>query len=146
VSGEYLSSEEARRRAAAAAKVLASDPRVRLVFLFGSARGAGSRVGDIDLAILTEPRLELDSLMKLRAEVVDTVGGAIDLVSLNQASVVLAFEVADSGECLFSREPEDEVDFVLRARMGYWDWKPFLDEQWRLAGQRLEERRLGTES
>ncbi len=140
-----IPSGEARRKAEAAAQVLASDQRVRLVFLFGSTQEGRSQVGDIDLAVLSDPPLSLDSLMRLRADVVSAVGGPIELVSLNDVSVVLAFEVAKRGSCLFARSPEDEAEFVLRARMSYWDFKPFLDEQWRLAGQRLEERRLGTQ-
>jgi hypothetical protein len=68
-------------------------------------------------------------------------GAPIDLVFLDGAPVVLAREVVDHGTCLFSRTPQDEVQFVTRARARYWDFKPFLDEQWRLAAARQEERR-----
>jgi hypothetical protein len=36
--------------------------------------------------------------------------------------------------------------FAIRARARYWDFKPFRDEQRRLAGARLEERRRGAPS
>jgi predicted nucleotidyltransferase len=120
------------------------DPRVRLPFLFGSAADpeAGA-VRDVDLAVLTDPPLALDELFRLRADAVEAAGGPLDLVSLNDAGVVLAWEVADSGCCLFADPPEAETAFVVRARSRYWDFKPFLEAQWRLAGERLEERLRG---
>ena len=137
-----LSGAEARHAACSAAEVLRSDPRVQLIYLFGSVADAVRSPRDVDLAVLTERALPLDELMRLRADAVTAAGGVpIDLVSLNDASVVLAHEIADTGECLFARSPDIEVDFVTRARARYWDFKPFLEDQWRLAGQRLEERR-----
>jgi hypothetical protein len=44
---------------------------------------------------------------------------------------------------LFARDPDVETDFVTRARARYWDFKPYRDVQWRLAGERLAERRVG---
>ncbi len=84
--------------------------------------------------------------MRLRTDVAATTGAPIDLVSLNEASVVLAHEVATSGTCLYARDPDIEVEFVTRAHARYWDFKPFLEEQWRLTGERLEERRRGSET
>lgn len=133
----------ARAAAERAARRLAADERVRLAYLFGSAcDDARSNVRDIDVAVLTRPALSLDDLLRLRADAIEAADGApIDLVSLNDASIVLAHEVADSGRCLYARSPDDEVEFVTRARARYWDFKPFLDAQWRLGGARLEERR-----
>src|SRR4030095_10817216 len=123
-----LAREEARSRARRAARFLAEDPRILLVYLFGSTvHGEAPRVRDVDLAISTRPALEGPDLFALRAD-----GVPVDLISLNGASVVLAHEVADSGECLFARTTDAEVDFVTQARARYWDFKPYLDEQWRL--------------
>lgn len=134
----------ARAAALAAAQVLAADPRVQLVYLFGSAVDpAATMVGDVDLGVLTQPRVDPDELLRLRADVVTAVGASIDLVPLNRASVVLAHEVVEHGRCLFARTPEQETDFVVRTRARYWDFKPFLETQWRYAGERLEERQRG---
>jgi hypothetical protein len=94
--------------------------------------------------VLTPPALPLDELMRLRADLVNETRAPIDLVSLNDASIVLAHEVADSGRCLYTSTPDAEVDFVTRARTRYWDFKPYRDAQWRLAGERLAERRRGS--
>jgi hypothetical protein len=93
--------------------------------------------------VWTQPPLALDELTRLRADLALEIGAPIDLVSLPEASIVLAHEVAETGECLFARTPEDETEFVLRARARYWDFVPYREEQWRLAGERLEARRLG---
>ena len=132
---------EARERTARAARQLAGDRRVRLVYLFGStASRASANVGDIDLGILTRPALTLRQLLSLRAEVAVTVGSGIDLVALNDAPVVLAWEIVRNGECLYAADPADQLEFVMRVQRHYWDFKPFLETQWRLTGRRLEER------
>lgn len=140
---QRLSKDVARQRADRAAATLAADPRVDLVFLFGSAADGAGAPRDVDLAILTEPALSLDELLRLRSDVVAEAGGEVDLVSLNHAPVVLAFEVADTGKCLYASAPELATEFVCNARMRYWDFKPFLEAQWSLARQRAEARRHG---
>lgn len=135
---------KAREAAAAAARKLSADPRVELVYLFGSAVDPEQTVvRDVDLGVLTRPPLAANDLLRLRADVVTAVGVPIDLVSLNRAPVVLAHEVVEHGRCLFARTPELETEFVVRTRARYWDFKPFLETQWRYAGERLRERRRG---
>jgi predicted nucleotidyltransferase len=136
-----ISASMARERARRAAEILSRDPRVRLVYLYGSAaRGEEAPVGDVDLAILTDRALDAGDLFRLRADLVAAVGVSIDLVSLDRAPIVLAHEVVDAGSCLFARRPEDETDFVVRTRSRWLDFQPFREEQWRLAGERLRER------
>lgn len=136
---------EARQRAWRAARFLAADPRIKLIFLFGSAADPDRKVPvrDVDLAIWMDPPLEFGDFLTLRAGAVEAAGGEIDLVSLNEAGVVLVHEVAETGICLHADPPERATEFVCRAIMRYLDFKPFLKEQWRLAGERLEERLRG---
>ncbi len=131
-------------RARLAADFLAADPRTRLVFLFGSAadpRRPAPR--DLDLAILTSPPLSLPERLDLQADLVARVGGTIDLVPLNQAPILLAYEVARTGRCLYAAEADLASEFICRALREYWDWQPYLEVQWRYAGERLEARRRG---
>lgn len=139
-----LTHTEARERAERAARVLAVDERVRLVFLFGSAAHPNRRpTRDLDLAVLTDP-MGFEDLMRLRDQAVDAAPGEIiDLVWLNEAPPVLAWEVAETGICLYSSPPEAEVDFVCRARMEYFDFKHFVDRQWQLVRERQKERQRG---
>ncbi len=145
--GRPLSPAEARQCAERAARLLAEDPRVLLVYVFGSAahRDRGT-VRDVDVAVLTDPPLSLDALVRRRADLVAATGAAIDLVSLNEAPIVLAHEIVDAGRCLYARTPDAETEFVTRTRARYWDFKPYRDEQWRLAGERLAERRGGPQA
>lgn len=143
--GSPLSGADALAHAERAAAILARDPRVLLVYVFGSAVAPTRPYArDVDLAVLTRPPLSLDDLMRLRADLVDATRAPIDLVSVNDASIVLAHEIVDSGRCLYARTPEVEVEFVTRAHARYWDFKPYRDEQWRLAGERLAERQRGS--
>lgn len=100
----------------------------------------------MDVAFLARPTLSFEEILKLQAEVSTVSGGEIELVPINEAPVVLAYEIADSGRCLFARHPGEEVDFVTRARLRYWDFKPFLEEQSRLVGERQRERLRGSET
>jgi predicted nucleotidyltransferase len=135
----------AREQAERAARFLAADGRVKLIFLFGSAADPDRKlpVRDVDLAILTEPQLDFREFLELRAGAVEAAGGEIDLVPLNETGVVLAHEVAETGICLHADPPELETEFVCRAVMRYLDFKYYLDQQWALLGERLEKRRRG---
>lgn len=136
-----LATEEALNRAERAARFLATDPRVKLVFLFGSAVDPDRKsVGDVDVAILTDRPLGLYELLDLKADVAQAAGGEVDLVLLNGASVVLAREVAVTGRCLHADPPELETEFVTRSNMEYLDFKWYLDQQWKILGERLEAR------
>ncbi len=144
---EAYSRETALALAERAAADLAADPRVRLVYVFGSTvDDSAPRARDVDLAISTDPPLDAEEIVQLRASVLDRMSADLDLVSLEGASIVLAKEVADRGRCLYARSPEAETDFVVRARAAYWDFKPFLDVQWENAGKRLKERLGGSAS
>lgn len=144
-AAKRLSAAEARQVAEHAARLLAQDPTVTLVYLFGSAAGTpGAPVRDVDLAVLTDPPLSLDDLVRQRADLVTATGAPIDLVSLGDAPIVLCHEVVEGGLCLYAKTPEIETEFVTRTRARYWDFRPYREEQWRLAGERLEERRLGS--
>jgi predicted nucleotidyltransferase len=136
-----ISPQRARQAAERAAQLLARDPRVRLVYLFGSA-GDPTRIAcrDVDIAVLTDTPLSTDERLQLRADVVSAVHVNLDLLALNDAPVVLAYEVAESGRCLYARDPDAEVEFVTRARARYWDFKPFIEVQWRLTGERWKGR------
>lgn len=137
----------ARGRAEKAASWLAADPRVQMVYLFGSTSEPDAEtVSDIDLGVLTEPKLSLMGFAELAADTERAAGGGVHLVDLSAASVVLAHEVVRYGRCLYAATPEVAVEFAIRAAVRYWDFKPFLDEQWRLGGQRQEERLRGPQA
>lgn len=108
-----------------AADRLAQDPRVLAVYGFGSrARGQPGPRSDVDLAVLlksNEP-LSLRDELRLRAEVVEELRrDDIDLVVLNQAPPLLAYEVVAAGCRLFSGDEEASDHFEARAAMRCFD-------------------------
>src|SRR2546428_12816908 len=128
-----------------AAPCLARAPCVQLVYGFGSATQRDrTTVRDVDLAILTDPPLTLEDLTKRQADVISVTGAPIDLVSLNDASIVLAHEIVESGMCLYARTADAETEFLTRARARYSDFRPYPDEQWRAAGETLPPRHNGS--
>lgn len=138
---------EARERAERAARLLAQRPEVRLVYLFGSAADDDvDLVRDVDLAVLSEPPMSFGELLRLRADLVAEVGEPLDLVSLNDAPILFARQVVDHGRCLYADRPQTEVDFVVRARARYWDFKPLIEESWRLIAERRKARSLGSQA
>ena len=133
------------RLAGRVVKLLARDPRVELVYLFGSALDSPTP-RDLDLGVWADPAFSIEELTTRRADLVPTIRYSIDLVSLNAASIVLAYEVVEHGRCLFARDPDIETAFVTRARSRFWDFMPYREEQWRLTGIRVEERLSGSET
>jgi len=115
--------------------------RILLAYVFGSTLDTRcARVGDVDLEVLADPLLSLDELTRWQADLRQATGAPIELVSLDAAPVVLAHEIVESGACLFARDPDVETEFVTRTRARWWDFKPYREAQWRLAGERLAER------
>lgn len=129
-----------------AVEMLARDPRVRLVFLFGSsARPGVVPPRDLDLALKAEPPFTTDELLRAQGHLQAGLAVAVDLVDLGEAPIALAQEIVEGGRCVFARAPDDETEFVTRTRMRWWDWLPMREVQWIESGRRLE-KRLGASS
>jgi predicted nucleotidyltransferase len=135
--------EQARRAAERAAGLLAQDPRVTLVYVYGSSVRDARQARDVDVAVLADPPFTSDELLRRGADLVAATGMSVDLLSLNEASPSLAHEVVESGVCLFARTPDAETAFVTRSRARHWDFMPYRELQWRLAGERAANRRRG---
>jgi predicted nucleotidyltransferase len=126
--------------------ILAAEPRVRVAFVFGSATREGSIAPrDLDLAVSAQPPLSLAELLQLQGRLQEQASLAVDLVSFDEAPIVLAHEIVESGRCIYARSPDDETDLVTRTRMRWWDWMPVRERQWKASGERLE-KRLGSET
>lgn len=117
------------------AAALSTFPRLVAAWVFGSARDGFIRPGgDVDVGVLWQGRPSLDDLAALRMAVQDALQmDAVDLVVLNNASLVLRFEAIsgrpifcrDAGQravfaSLTAREYEDEMALARRALAGRW--------------------------
>jgi predicted nucleotidyltransferase len=134
--------EEALAAAQRAAAALGELDDVQLVFLFGSAAAPDGPAGvrDVDLGVLVAPSDDPGAWRRVQLAAERAARLPVDLVPLHRAPVALAREIVDAGICLFARSEDVETDFVTRARARYWDFRPFLDRQWELSGQRAEQR------
>ena len=86
------------------------------------------------------PPLTLPELLQLQGRLQEQAGLPVDLVSLDDAPIVLAHEIVEGGRCLYARTPDDETEVVTRTRMRWWDWLPVREHQWQASGERLEGR------
>jgi predicted nucleotidyltransferase len=95
---------------------------VTAAWLFGSAKEGIVRAGsDVDIAVLTDGRLSLDDQLGLCHDLQLTLGvEGIDLICLNDASPILAFE-AICGRLLFRRAPDVHAAFSSLTARQYED-------------------------
>lgn len=111
--------------------VLESDPAVRLAYLFGShARGTAGAGSDLDVAAILDPEgppgpygfTEAES--RLRSALEAVARREVDLVRLERAPPVLAFQVLKHGRCLVARSERERVAFEVRAMREFHDFRP----------------------
>ncbi len=98
-----------------------SERRLAAVWLFGShARGEADIESDVDLAVLCLPSLGNDrfALMELVAR---TAGVEIDVIDLETANPILAWEVLTTGRIVVERDEEHVEHFVRHARFAAED-------------------------
>ncbi len=93
--------------------LFAEDPRVVLAVLFGSSKDGMVRQGsDVDIGVLLSPALSsldfFEFYVQMTARLLEVV--ALDLVDLNHANSILAFE-ALNGHRLYMRDPEAVAAF-----------------------------------
>ncbi len=95
------------------------------MYLFGSrARGEAGPSSDHDLALLFEPMSPLDRLDRitvLEPELRRAAGGPLDLVSLNDAGALLAWEAVIRGKLIFCEDLQEVFRFEKRVRCRYED-------------------------
>lgn len=108
------------------AEFFKKDPKIAAVYIFGSfVHGRVSKDSDLDVAILfrkgniPNPK----SLLDLKNQISDTVGMAVDLVCLNEASPVLAMQVLRKGEKIIDLDFHDTNEYYIRVVNSYDDLK-----------------------
>lgn len=128
-------------RLAPALAVLGAQHRVRLVYGFGSAfDGTAGPLSDVDLAVLVDGPLGWNEEQELRSRVAEVLP-RVDLVVLNDAPLVLRFEVVTAGRCLFARDAREQADFEILSLSRFLDFQPMRRVQQAYLRARVEERR-----
>ncbi len=104
-------------------------PQVQAAFLFGSrARGQARADSDWDLAVYLEPP-EPDPTLDLLTDLVKAGFERVDLLVLNHAPLVLAFEVVRANRVVYQRAGFCLGCYVSRVVREYWDLEPLLRVQ-----------------
>ena len=125
-------------------KDICNQYRVKLLYLFGSkAKNTSSNKSDLDIAALFEDEITDFSLLKrlseLSAELSKNLPGSIDLVSLNNASSLLKYEVIANNQLLYSRNEEERIMYEVLAVKEYIDNQRIRDIYYNALRKRITE-------
>jgi uncharacterized protein YutE (UPF0331/DUF86 family)/predicted nucleotidyltransferase len=99
-------------------------------------------LSDIDIAVLLMDQIKADQFLDFQLYFLSELAKRlesdhIDVVILNQASLLLKQQVIKYGQILFSRNEKQRVFFETRAVMAYLDFKKFDDIQNQALSRRL---------
>lgn len=117
---------------------------VNAAYLAGSLsnRTLFGHLTDVDIAILLMEQIKADQFLDYQlyffselAKRLDS--DSIDVVILNQASLLLKLQVIRYGQILFSRDEKSRISFETRAVMAYLDFKKFDEVQNQALSRRL---------
>jgi len=106
------------------------------VYLFGSCLGSDRReASDIDLAFLldeesykSDPIEAMSPAHLIAAHVGVKFDKETDVTILNSSSLEIIYEVITSGKCLFELDSDLRMEYELKIKGMYFDFRPFLEE------------------
>ena len=117
---------------------------VNAAYLAGSLsnRTSFGHLTDVDIAILLMEQIKSDQFLDYQLYFFSELAKRlesdnIDVVILNQASLLLKLQVIKYGQILFSRDEKQRVSFETKAVMDYLDFKKFDEIQNQALGRRL---------
>jgi hypothetical protein len=126
-------------------EILEHDPRVRLVYAFGShARNEAQPHSDLDVAVLLDRKLSWHEESALRAKLMGS-APKVDLVILNDAPPVLRYEIVSDGSCLLARDADEQAEFEVTSLSRFQDFQAVRRLQQEYLRARVEERRGSTQ-
>ncbi|GAI87212.1 unnamed protein product [marine sediment metagenome] len=102
---------------------------VKLAYLFGSqAKGNSAGESDYDIAVLFRQKpkepLALKEITSLSCELNKFIPGKLDVVSLNDAPLLLKYEVVAHGKPIFCENESERIEFEVLAIKEYIDEEP----------------------
>jgi len=110
---------------------LSSKDSIKLAYLFGSTvRGDTGRLSDVDIGVLLDEKISkkdrFDLELKLISEITTLIKkNKIDLIVLNEAPLLLAYNIIKDGIILKSSETE-KVKFETKILSMYMDEKYYI--------------------
>jgi uncharacterized protein YutE (UPF0331/DUF86 family)/predicted nucleotidyltransferase len=125
---------------------------VNAAYLAGSlsTRTSFGHLSDVDIAILLTEQIKSDQFLDYQLYFFSELAkrlesDSIDVVILNQASLLLKLQVIKYGQILFSRNEKLRVSFETKAIMDYLDFKKFDEIQNQALSRRLYGQTLGVD-
>jgi len=113
-----------------AARVLSRLSEVRLAYLYGSeARGEARGSSDVDVAVLADRPLSLDSYGRIRDALAATLGRTVDLVDLATAPPLLLRKVISAGAVLVCDDESRRLRFEMHAIARFLDTRHLREVQ-----------------
>jgi predicted nucleotidyltransferase len=102
---------------------------IKLVYLFGSqAKGVSAEGSDFDIAVLfkKEPAvpLALKEISLFTLELNKSFSSKLDIISLNDAPLLLKYEVVAHGKPLYCENETDRINFEVSVIKEYIDEEP----------------------
>jgi uncharacterized protein len=128
---------------------LMREPDVSMAYLFGSqAQGRAHTLSDVDVAVLFAERLtpeeQSGARLRLMGELMALLRREdVDLVVLNQASLLLRQRVLRDGRLLFANDDRERVRFAAETYRRYLDCRYMYDILDEAMFARLREGRFG---
>lgn len=112
---------------------------VQAAYLFGShATGKDNKLSDLDLAILLkEEKNQPEIKLKILKELTELGYDNIDLVILNNLSIVAKYEVVKHNNLLYASENFEPTSYFSLTIRKYLDFKPFLKVQQKYLKERI---------
>jgi uncharacterized protein YutE (UPF0331/DUF86 family)/predicted nucleotidyltransferase len=117
---------------------------VNAAYLAGSLsnRTVFGHMSDVDVAILLMDQIKADQFLDYRLYFFSELArrlesDSIDVMILNQASLLIKLQVIRSGQILFSRDEKSRISFETKAVMDYLDFKKFDEMQNQALSRRL---------
>lgn len=134
---EKFNEPETRARVAA----IAEKYHLSLVLLFGSqATGKTHKQSDVDIAYFGQGPLSLAEESELVVDLMQVFRtDAVDLVSLQNASPLLRYQIASSGRVIYERMPGLFTSFFIYALRQYEEAKPLFQLRSRYLDKRIAE-------
>jgi len=117
---------------------------VNAAYLAGtlSNRAMFGHITDVDIGILMIDQIKADQFFDYQLYFISELAkrmetDSIDVVILNQASLLLKLQVIKNGQILYSRNEKQRISFETKAVMDYLDFKKFDEIQNQALGRRL---------
>lgn len=130
-------------------KYLSNRREIVFAYLYGSrARRTDGKLSDIDLAVYIDKQMKPASGVfgyksELITELQSLLNKEVDLVVLNDVSVLLGYNVLRDGKLLYCRSETERVNFHDSTMRKYLDFVPMFKVQDYYLKQRLKEGRYG---